>query len=334
MRVFSCNGIGAVVHGVLFATGLTLPVLVGAALQVYEQVSTAALGAMFALLVSPRHRARVRIAGIAVAGLLVVASAGLGAFLEARHAPMLPMLLLLSWAAALPRPDQAYLGLVVKYTASAMLLITFGFSPSPAMAGAFFAGLGLGIGLSLIGMRFEETGNVTPLQELHAFLDGARNSALFGLAVPVTVLLSTLAARRLQFADPAWVGLTVLYVMHSDGATELFRIWARALGTLLGVLVSAAVLYTVTDPWHIAAFLAAAAFSIPFAQGHYIPFSFCITCVVLLLIDVAMYRHGGDFFLLRWRLIDTVFAGVCVLLSNMTLRLIRRMRERAPSALE
>ena len=317
--------------GLLFVVALTTPVLLGVALQAFSLVSTAAFGAMFALLIAPRHGALARVTGISIGGLLVVLAAALGVALRGRHDLVLILLFLLSWLAALPRPDQAYLSLMVKYVASSVLLTSFGFSPSPPMALAFLGGIALGVCLSLVAMIFEEEDAATPLEEFTAFLHGATNGRLFGVAVPVTVLLSTLAARHFAFSDPAWVGLTVLYVMHSDGATELFRIWARTLGTLAGVLVAAVILYNVTDPLHIAVGIALAAFAMPFAKGHYILFSFVITCAVLLLIDISMLRMGGDIPLLRWRLIDTVIACAWVLASNLTLRLIRRLRHRGES---
>lgn len=319
-------GTAGIINGILSAVALTAPVLTGIALGAWSLVSLASFGAMFALFVAPRHEAAVRIAGIGIAGVLVVLSAGLGLGLRGQHVAALVLLFLFSWLAALPRPEQAYLGLMVKYMASAMLLTDFGFSPSLPMAGAFLSGLALGTVLSLAGMPFEARGEITPWQEFQALVHGATNSRLFGMAVPVTVLGATLIARSFHFSDPAWVGLTVLYVMHSDGATELFRIWARALGTLAGVLVSALILYATHNPLHIAAAIALAAFGMSLTRSRYLVFSFCVTCVVLLLIDISMFRAGGDFSLLRWRFIDTIVAGACVLVSNLTLRLIRKWR--------
>ena len=315
-------------NGLLFAVALTTPVVLGVAFQAFSLVSAASFGAMFALLIAPRHGALARVVGISTGGLLVVLAAALGIALQGRHDLVLVLLFLLSWLAALPRPDQAYLGLMVKYVASSVLLTSFGFSATLPMALAFLGGIALGICLSLVSMLFEADDATTPLEEFKAFLHGATNGRLFGVAVPVTVLFSTLAARYFSFSDPAWVGLTVLFVMHSDGATELFRIWARTLGTLAGVLVSAVILYNVTAPLHIAVAIGVAAFAMPYAKGHYVLFSFVITCAVLLLIDISMFQMGGDMSLLRWRLIDTVIACACVLLSNLTLRLIRRLRHR------
>ena len=128
---------------------------------------------------------------------------------------------------------------------------------------------------------------------------------------------------RLDYLGPAWVGLTVLFVMHSDGATELRRIRDRALGTVVGVIAAAPLVFYISSPLPLAACVFCAALFIPYAQrGHYMLFSFIITLIVLLLIDMATLRMGGDISLLRWRLLDTILACGGVLISNLILRLI------------
>lgn len=316
------------VRGALFALALTLPVLVGIAFDAYELVSACSFGAMFALFVAPRHGARTRILGVAAAGFLVVAAAALGIQLQGQHNFVLILLFLLSWLAALPRPDQAYLGLVVKYAAAAVLLTSFGFSATFPFALSFIVGLGLGTLLSLAAMLYEgDKGGSSPSEEFKALLRGAANDRMFGIAVPITVLLSTVVAQRCEFNDPAWVGLTVLFVMHADGGTELARIRDRALGTILGVGAAAVILFSAQDPLLIAAAVAVSAFVMPFSvKNHFLVFSLVITCAVMLLIDISLFRHGGDIPLLRWRLIDAVTGCLWVLASNIILRGIRRFR--------
>ena len=128
-------------NGLLFAVALTTPVVLGVAFQAFSLVSAASFGAMFALLIAPRHGALARVVGISIGGLLVVLAAALGIALQGRHDLVLVLLFLLSWLAALPRPDQAYLGLMVKYVASSVLLTSFGFSATLPMALAFLGGI-------------------------------------------------------------------------------------------------------------------------------------------------------------------------------------------------
>lgn len=323
------------VRGLLFSLALALPVLVGYGLDAFSMVSLCSLGGLFALFICPKHgTVPARVAAISVAALLVLCSAALSVYLQDRRELILPVLFILSWLAALPRPDQAYMGLVVKYMAAAALLSTFDFTPTPAFALAFFGGICLGTCLSLVAMAFEEknsTGGLTPLEEFRALRHGAANDPLFGIAVPVTVLLSTLGARWFSFSDPGWVGLTALFIMHSDGGAELARIRDRALGTLLGVGLSAILLHWQPGPLFIAGAVAVAAFVMPFTvKTRYMVFSLAITCAVLLLLDIAMFRMGGDLPLLRWRLQDTALGCLGVLISNLTLRGVRRLRSVHP----
>lgn len=320
----------AVVRGVLFSLALVIPIVLGFLFQAFPLISTGALGAMFALLLDPRRGPMLRVIAIGAGGALVVAAAALGVIVHGHFWLSLALLFLLSWLAAQPKPQYAYLGLLIKYAAVAVLLASFGLHASPAVALAFLGGIALGICLSLIGMLYEEAddGGSQPLDEFRAVLHGDTNDRLFGLAVPVTVLVSILAARYFDFSNPAWVGLTVLFVMHTDGATELHHIRDRVLGTFLGVLVSSALLYSTTSLLVITLGVAISAFLIPLAgKEHYMAFSFAVTCAVLLLIDISMFLQGGDFDLLRWRLIDTVSACIWVLASNFVVRLIQRVRE-------
>ena len=305
------------VRGVLFSLALVIPIALGFFFQAFPLVSSGALGAMFALLIDPKRGLLLRVIAIGAGGALVVAAAALGVLVHGHHWLSLALLFLLSWLAAQPKPEHAYLGLLVKYAAVAVLLASFGFHASWDLAFAFLGGITLGICLSLVGMLYEEKDD----------------DRLFGLAVPVTVLAATLTARYFAFGHPAWVGLTVLFVMHTDGATELHHIRDRVLGTCLGVLASSALLYSTTSLLAITFGVAVSAFFIPVAgKTRYMAFSFAITCAVLLLIDIAMFLQGGDFNLLRWRLIDTVSACVWVLASNLVVRLIQKRPRRQAGA--
>ena len=64
-------------NGLLFAVALTTPVVLGVAFQAFSLVSAASFGAMFALLIAPRHGALARVVGISTGGLLVVLAAAL-----------------------------------------------------------------------------------------------------------------------------------------------------------------------------------------------------------------------------------------------------------------
>ncbi|MDD4700879.1 MAG: FUSC family protein [Desulfovibrio sp.] len=315
------------IRGVLYMLGMCIPITIS---QIWNKPDVAllgALGALFALFIAPRYTPLPRVLCIGTGGLLVCLAASVGVLTQGNNDLALIPLVLFSWLAALPRPEQAYLSLVFKNMGAAALLTHFGMVSSLISAELFMAGLAFGALLSVLGIQFGSGQGVgaSPFEEFAAFKSGTTNDRLFGMAVPLTVLICTLAARGLAFSHPAWVGLTVLFVMHSNGATELRRIRDRALGTVLGVIAMGPVIFSITNPLPLAIFIGLAALFIPYAQaGHYMLFSFVITVIVLLLIDLAMLNAGGDISLLRWRLLDTLLACGGVLISNLILRLIER----------
>ena len=317
------------VRGVLYMLAMCVPIIVSQIWNKPEIALLGALGALFALFIAPRYSPLPRVLCIGAGGLLVCMAASVGVLTQGNNNLALIPLILFSWLAALPRPDQAYLSLVVKNMAAAALLTHFGMANSLAAAELFMAGLAFGALLSVLGIQFGsgQGDGASPFEEFKAFKSGAMNDYLFGMAVPLTVLVCTLAARGLNFSHPAWVGLTVLFVMHSNGATELRRIRDRALGTVLGVIAAAPAVFSIPIPLPLAIAIGLAALFIPYAQaGHYMLFSFIITFIVLLLIDLAMLNAGGDISLLSWRLLDTILACGGVLISNTILRLIERKR--------
>lgn len=318
------------VRGVLYLLAMCIPIAVSRAWNKPDIALLGALGALFALFIAPRYKPIPRVLCIGAGGLLVCLAAAVGVFTQGNNNLALVPLIIFSWIAALPRPDQAYLSLVVKNMAAAALLTHFGMTNSLTAAGIYMSGLALGATLSVLGIPFGsgQGHGASPFEEFRAFASGATNDRLYGVAVPLTVLLCTLAARNLNFSHPAWVGLTVLFVMHSDGATELRRIRDRALGTVLGVTAAAPVVFNIQAPLPLAGCIGLAALFIPYAQaGHYMQFSFIITFIVLLLVDMAMLTTGGDISLLGWRLIDTILACGGVLVANLTLRLIARAKQ-------
>ncbi|OXS30288.1 MAG: hypothetical protein BCS36_11905 [Desulfovibrio sp. MES5] len=318
------------VRGVLYLLAMCIPIGVSQAWNKPDIALLGALGALFALFIAPRYTPLPRVLCIGAGGLLVCLAAAVGVFTQGNNNLALIPLVIFSWIAALPRPDQAYLSLVVKNMAAAALLTHFGLTNSLSSAGVFMSGLALGATLSVLGIPFGsgQGHGASPFEEFRDFMSGAVNDHLYGVAVPLTVLLCTLAARNLNFSHPAWVGLTVLFVMHSDGATELRRIRDRALGTVLGVAAAAPVVFNIQAPLPLAGCIALVALFIPYAQaGHYMQFSFIITFSVLLLVDMAMLTTGGDISLLGWRLIDTILACGGVLVANLTLRLLARAKQ-------
>ncbi|MBD5607561.1 MAG: FUSC family protein, partial [Desulfovibrio sp.] len=85
-------------------------------------------------------------------------------------------------------------------------------------------------------------------------------------------------------------------------------------------------------PLRLALIVGLLAFLLPFVVKKYSLFSLIMTCIVLVLIDIAMLDRGGDMGLLLWRCIDTIFGCFCVLISHLVMRYARRHKDKAPLA--
>lgn len=317
--------------GILNAVGMCGSVIVGVAIGLPALSPFAAFGAMLAMHITPRHGATARIVGAAVGCVFLLLAASLSQALAAYPLLALAFLFGLSWLGALPRQQLAYLGFVGKFAAVAVLLGYFDFTPSLLMGLYFCGGILLGLLLSLANMAFEQEDQQGPLEQLRALLHGGTNNPWFSLLVPLTVVASSLLARALSFTDPAWVGLTVIFVATADISHEYARLLNRIIGTIAGAFISYAILSHVHEPLRLALVVGLLAFFIPFVLKRYWLFCLLMTCIVLMLLDIAMFSQGGDMGLLFWRCVDTVCGCLCVLLANAGLLLLHRLTSRRGS---
>lgn len=308
-------------EGILTAVGMSGAVIFGVAIGLPALSPFAAFGAMTAMQITPRHGARARIIGALAGCLFLLLAASLSEAIAGYHLLALLFLFILSWLAALPKKQLAYLGFVAKCAAIAVLLSHFDFKPSLAMGLYFCGGILLGILLSLANTAFEKEDQYTPLEELRILLHGGINDPWRSLAIPLTVVASTLLAEMFSYSNPAWVGLTVIFVATPDNTLGVKRLLQRILGTIAGAFISYMVLSNIHLPLQLALVVGLLAFFMPFAFRHYGLFSLLMTCIVLILIDISMLAQGGDMRLLFWRCIDTVLGCLCVLIANTILKL-------------
>lgn len=319
--------------GILLAVGMCGSVIFGVAIGYPAMSPFAAFGAMVAMHITPRHGVIAKVGGALSGCLFLVLAASLSEAIGPY--PLLALLFLfgLSWLAALPKSDLAYLGYVAKCAAIAFLLSFFDFKPSLAMGLYFCGGILLGLLLSLAEMAFEQEDEQRPLEQLRALLHGDINDPWLSLVIPFTVVLSSLIAKNFSYANPAWVGLTVIFVANAGDSLELKRILARVGGTIAGTFAAYLILRSTHQPLQLALVVGLLAFFMPFSIKHYSVFSLLITCIVLVLIDIVMLNYGGDMRLLFWRCIDTVFGCVCVFIANLVLKYLywRKKRHGEPA---
>ncbi len=312
----------------MLAIGMSGAVIFGVAIDSPGLSPFAAFGAMFGMHITPRSGAKAKILG-AVAGCLFLSlAASLNVVIAGYPLLALTALFLFSWLAALPKNDILYIGFVVKYAAIAALLNYFDFTLSLAMGLYFCSGVILGLFLSLAATAFEKENEQPPLDQLKKLLHGDVNNLYSSLAMPATVVISSLIAENFSYANPAWVGLTVIFVFVQNRGLEWRRALDRVTGTVAGTILSYLILSFLHLPLRLALIIGVLAFFMPFAIKRYSIFSALITCVVLILINIAMFSQGGDMGLLLWRSIDTVFGCACALLAHLSTRLIYRIKER------
>lgn len=308
--------------GILLAVTMSGSVIFGVSIDSPAMSPFAAFGALVAMNITPRHGVAARLVGALAACLVLVLAACLSEALAGYHILALLFLFILSWLAALPKKDLAYLGFVAKCAVIAGLLSYFDFTPSIAMGLYFISGICFGLFMSLAAMAFEHEDQRAPADQLRALLHGDINNPYLSLAIPATVVVSSLIAENLSYSNPAWVGLTVVFVANSDNSLELKRLSQRVFGTIAGAFISYLILSHIHTPLRLALLVGLLAFFIPFSLRRYGVFCLLITCIVLVLIDIAMLEHGGDMRLLLWRGVDTVFGCLCVLAANIVLKAV------------
>lgn len=318
-------------EGILTAVGMSGAVIFGEAIGLPSLSPFAAFGAMIAMHITPRHGASARIAGALIGFLFLLLAASLSVAIADCHVFALIFLFILSWLAALPGKQLAYVSYVTKCAAVAVLLSFFDFTPSWGMGLYFCCGIIFGILISLTDMAFQKEDQQSALEQLRILLHGGINNPWRSLIIPATVVVSSLLAQMYAYSNPAWVGLTVIFVAALDNTLELKRLLERTIGTIVGAVISYLVLTHVHLPLQLALVVGVLAFFMPFSIRHYGIFSLLMTCIVLILIDIAMLANGGDINLLFWRCVDTVFGCLCVLAANIFLKLLDLRKRRSES---
>lgn len=322
-------------RALLFGFGAGVPVLAALLFGEPRAALFAGMGAVMALQVDPRRSIPIRIAAVVAALLLIVGSGTLGVMLKDNKVAMTIAVIAISFLAGLPKPFFPYLTLVGKVCAAIVIVTSAGIAATGEAAGVFIAG-GLFALLAAVlkaSWRNRESTGLTPYAEMQALMAGARNPLFYAFTMAFTVLLAMLLADALHAKLPGWVGLTVLFVMHPDDAVALRLMAQRLGGTLAGIALAGLVVHLVQEQWILAGLVILMAALLPKATAmNYFWMSATFTALVMLLLDLALLRSGGDAPLLLWRLYDTMLgcgvAGAVLLAVYGT----RRLRARRPHA--
>ncbi len=225
------------IRGTVYALAMGTPFLLQQWLSL--QISAfIALGAMFTLRLDPRSNPKYQLVAMVGGMILIILSAMLGTLLVKHHNLAITALLIISFIAGQPTPEQSYFSLLGKFVAAALMLEEMGFSATFNTALAYLFGAMLAFMLTLMQTRFLPTQakSWSPANEWRELRSGHLNGPLYGLTLPITILAAMLTADWLNVQHASWVGITVLFVMHVDVANAWKKVWMRVTGTLLGVI--------------------------------------------------------------------------------------------------
>lgn len=131
------------------------------------------------------------------------------------------------------------------------------------------------------------------------------------LRLVVCIAIAEAVSVLLPLERPYWIMLTVAVVMKPDFGSVFARAVQRGLGTVVGVLLGAAVVQLLPSGWMQAVALAVLAGAMPIAiRRNYGLFSTFITPVIVILLELV---HSGDTGLIVSRVADTLIGCAIVL---------------------
>nr|WP_237419372.1 FUSC family protein [Kitasatospora sp. SID7827] len=140
----------------------------------------------------------------------------------------------------------------------------------------------------------------------------SRGSVRYGLRVALCVAVAEAAVNGLTLSRSYWVPMTVAFVLKPDLGSVFQRAVSRALGTVLGIAVTAVLLAVTTDSWALSLAVALCVALLPYSAAvHYGVNTIVMTPVALLLVQLGGESGAAEF----WpRVLDTALGSGIVLL--------------------
>lgn len=310
-------------RGSAFACAMGIPLGLNYLIDAPDILAFMALGGMFGLRLDPHRRPSNQAFAIIGGMALIIISGTLGTFLVGHKELSIAALVLMAYLAGQPKSNQAYLSLLTKLIAAALLIAEMGLPANLSVAIAYLSGAILAFILSVVEDLLEPNCALywEPFDELKQLMSGDINGPLFGFTLPLTILAASISAQWINARHAGWVGLTVLFVMHVNDASTWIRLRQRIIGTLLGVLIAYALVRWLPIILFPLLITLLALFIPLFLRQSYQWFSTLITVIILLVINIALLHHGGDLELIRWRFFDTLLGCFWVATALILLRL-------------
>nr|BFD92961.1 FUSC family protein [Kitasatospora sp. Xyl93] len=140
----------------------------------------------------------------------------------------------------------------------------------------------------------------------------SRGSVRYGLRVALCIAVGSAVTANFPLSKSYWVPMTIAFVLKPDLGSVFLRAVSRSVGTVLGVVVTAALLLATTDEWALTAMAAGCVALLPYATAaHYGLNTVVMTPMALVLLQLGGQSSAAEF----WpRVLDTVLASGIVLL--------------------
>ncbi|WP_406112501.1 FUSC family protein [Kitasatospora purpeofusca] len=137
-------------------------------------------------------------------------------------------------------------------------------------------------------------------------------AARYGARLALCIAVGAALMAALPLSRSYWVPMTIAFVLKPDLGSVFLRSVSRAVGTVLGVAVTAAVLSLAPGPWALVAIAALCVALLPYATAaHYGLNTVVMTPMALVLLQLGGQDGTAEF----WpRVLDTVLASAIVLL--------------------
>ncbi|MFD4909968.1 FUSC family protein [Kitasatospora purpeofusca] len=137
-------------------------------------------------------------------------------------------------------------------------------------------------------------------------------AARYGARLALCIAVGAALMAVLPLSRSYWVPMTIAFVLKPDLGSVFLRSVSRAVGTVLGVAVTAAVLSLAPGPWALVAIAALCVALLPYATAaHYGLNTVVMTPMALVLLQLGGQDGAAEF---RPRVLDTVLASAIVLL--------------------
>lgn len=258
-----------------------------------------------------------RLSGVVITFVGVMTAACLGLVLKNAEYGRWIIIAIVCFGQSLMTFAEKFWWLWGKYVLVFLLISIFDFSPDlPAFIG-YTLGFGLTLGVIVLDhfiWRYEKLG-LRPMAQLKLVEGGNLNSDIYAAVSTLTLLVALLVSSSMDFSEPGWVGITVLYLLNANISNGFKRVWQRILGTLAAYFLVVLIFPYIDNKFLLAFLIVASSVGIPaFVGGNYACMTFFITLYLLFTLDWLMAAYGGDHSILIWRIWDTLAGAGWVVL--------------------